>query len=181
MKKVDKKQLLADLEMRVKQQLTTVKVKFQSEDQHILAKPAANGGWSIIQCLAHLNTYGDYYLPRIEKALTHFSGKSVETFTSAWLGTYFIKMMDPSKSAKKYKAANLHLPPAELDGQAVIATFIHQQESLLGYLQLATMVDLNAIKIPISISKLIRLKLGDVLQFMVVHAERHIQQANRNL
>jgi hypothetical protein len=38
-------------------------------------------------------------------------------------------------------------------------------------------VNLRKVKIPISISKIVRLKLGDALLFVVYHNERHMYQA----
>lgn len=181
MKTVNKSELLARLELMVEHHLNEATVKYQQSTMAVLAAPSANGGWSIAQCLAHLNTYGNYYLLKIGEGLRNFSGEPANTFKSSWLGAYFTNMMDPSKSLKKYKAAQIHVPAPVLDADAVVATFIVQQEALLSYLRLASGVDLNAIKIPISIAKLISLNLGDVFQFVVTHNERHIQQANRNL
>lgn len=181
MKTVNKNELLSKMELMVEHHLNEAIVKFQPSTIAILERPSTNGGWSIVQCLAHLNTYGEYYLPKIENGLNNFSGKPSATFKSTWLGNYFINMMDPSKNVKKYKAARLHVPAPVLDAQIVVATFIHQQEVLLRYLKLAAAVDLNAIRIPISITKLISLRLGDVFQFVITHNERHILQAGRNL
>ena len=52
---------------------------------------------------------------------------------------------------------------------------------MLTYLKRAHQTDLNKIKIPVSILKWIKLNLGDVLQFLVAHNERHLLQAKRNL
>ncbi len=181
MKTVNKNELLASLASMVERHLNEATLKFKPNTITVLEAPASNGGWSIVQCLEHLNTYGNYYLPRIEKGLHNFSGQPADTFKSSWLGTYFTNMMDVSKGAKKYRAAHLHVPAPILDAEVVVEAFIRQQQALMGYLRLASNVDLNAIKIPISIAKLINLKLGDVLQFMVMHNERHMQQASRNL
>lgn len=78
------------------------------------------------------------------------------------------------------KALKGHIPATQLNSYAVVAEFIQQQEKLLIYLRQARKADLD-IRIPITITKLIRLKLGDVFQFLIMHDERHIQQANRNL
>jgi hypothetical protein len=40
-------------------------------------------------------------------------------------------------------------------------------------------VDIGAIRIPISISPLIRLKLGDTFHFLVAHQLRHLEQVKR--
>ena len=182
METVNTKHLLETLENRVESHLEVAVRRFQNLSEQALLQPAANGGWSIAQCLQHLNSYGDFYLPQIEKGLEKFSNRLPKnTFKSSWLGHYFIQMMEPATGKKKYKAFKGHIPAAELDAYAVVATFIQQQEKLLNFLKKAEKVDLNAVRIPISITRLIKLKLGDVFQFIIAHNERHIQQAMRNV
>lgn len=181
MKTVDSLSLIHSLETRVEASIHIAVYTFQNLDESILLEPSATRGWSIAQCLEHLNTYGDFYLPHIQARL----GKQVtanhkKSFTSSWIGNYFIQMMLPN-TGKKYRAFKKHIPKFNLDAYAVIARFIHQQELLLSYLQIAKDRDLNSIRIPISISPIITLKLGDVFQFMVAHNERHLEQAKRNL
>ncbi len=45
----------------------------------------------------------------------------------------------------------------------------------------AEKVNLRKVRIPISISQIIRLRLGDALLFVVYHNERHVQQALNTL
>lgn len=181
MKPVDSLNLLQDLEQRVETSITIAVTMFQNSYASTLLKPSNIGAWSIAQCLDHLNSYGDFYLPHIKKALNENNKQAFSSsFKSSWLGTYFTNMMRPH-SGKKYKAFKKHVPKQELDAAAVVAEFIHQQELLLSYLEMAKQNDLNTIKIPISISPFIKLKLGDVFQFIIAHNERHIEQAKRNL
>ena len=66
-------------------------------------------------------------------------------------------------------------------GAAVVAEFIEQQEQWLSLMaEITSVVQLNA-RVPISISPLVRLKLGDVFGFVIAHNARHIQQADRVL
>lgn len=181
MKTVKKHQLIQALENRVEKHLREAITHFQNMNEAILLKPAVNGGWSIAQCLDHLNGYGDYYLPQIEKGLKSFKDIPSPIFKSSWLGNYFTKMMEPETGTKKIKAFKKHIPSANLDAHAVVAEFIHQQELLLQFLKQAAQTDLNAIRIPISIAKWVRLKLGDTFRFIIAHNERHLQQAKRNL
>lgn len=147
-----------------------------------LNRLSPTGGWSIAQCLDHLNSYGNYYLPvirqKLELSLSDDSGK---VFESGWLGSYFIKMMDPETGKKKYKAFKGHIPETNLDPGRVLHEFLRQQEELKILLLLSADRNLTDIRIPISIGKFIRLKLGDVFQFIIAHNERHIQQAKRNV
>ncbi|WP_461442386.1 hypothetical protein [Maribacter sp.] len=62
-----------------------------------------------------------------------------------------------------------------------IERFVHQQEQLLNLLDKSKEIDLNKPKTAISISKWIKLKLGDTLRVVVYYNERHIVQANKIL
>jgi hypothetical protein len=182
MKPVNKHQLLDSLERKVEQHLQEAVKGFQNLSEQALNQSATNGGWSIAQCLEHLNSYGRYYLPHIGKELDQQPAKSArESFTSTWFGNYFTRMMDPETGKRKFSAFKGHIPARNLDAHAVVAEFIHQQETLLAYLNWSRQVDLDAIKIPISIAKWLKLKLGDVLQFLIAHNERHVLQAKMNL
>lgn len=169
-------ELISTLESQVEKHLELAIQTFQNLDAVILLKQPHEAGWSITQCLWHLNSYGHFYLPQINKALESATTKT--SFKSGWLGGYFTNMMGPGK--QKFKAFKDHIPPEQLDAYAVVAEFIEQQEILLGYVRQAHKADLDK-PIPISISRFITLKLGDVFQFVIKHDERHLQQAVRNL
>jgi hypothetical protein len=182
MKPANKYQLLDSLERKVEQHLQEAVREFQNMSEQALNQPATNGGWSIAQCLEHLNSYGHYYLPLIRQGLDRQPANPVPaSFTSTWLGRYFTRMMDPQTGKKKYSAFKGHIPARNLDPHAAVAEFIHQQETLLTYLHQSRQADLDAIRIPISIASWLKLKLGDVLQFLIAHNERHVLQAKRNL
>jgi hypothetical protein len=102
-------------------------------------------------------------------------------FTGTWMGAYFTQMMDPETGKRKFKAFKGHIPPSNLNSAAVVSEFIRQQEELLYLLRESISKDLDAIRIPVSIVPFIRMKIGDVFQFLVAHDERHMQQAKRNL
>lgn len=59
----------------------------------------------------------------------------------------------------------------------VLDEFITQQKQIIALLNDAEQVDLNKTKTGISISGLVRLKLGNTLRFVVYHNLRHIEQA----
>jgi len=172
--------LIDALEDQVENHIQDAVRIFQNLSTEELLRPAIDGGWSIAQCLWHLNSYGDYYLPRIESGLLKKYPRH-STFKSTWLGSYFTRIMKPGSNMKKYKAFKNHIPPADMDAGKVVAEFIHQQEIMLKYLIQARETDLNRIRIPISILNWVKLKLGDVFQFIIAHDERHLQQAKRNL
>ncbi|WP_207496411.1 DinB family protein [Aridibaculum aurantiacum] len=149
----------------------------------LLQQPAA-GKWSAAQCLEHLNSYGRYYLPAIEKAIEASKAKGqngTKSFSSGWLGNYFTNMMKPTHKMKKMASPKDHAPKADLDAAKVVGDFIDQQERLLLLLEEAQHIDMNKATVAISIAKFIKLKLGDVFMFLVAHNERHIVQAEKAL
>jgi uncharacterized damage-inducible protein DinB len=180
MKKIETNTLLNELEAQIESHLQTAIGTFQNLAENVLQKPAANGGWSIAQCLWHINSYGHYYLPQIEKALTSQKGSS-PYFSGTWLGSYFTKLMKPGESMKKLKAFKNHAPPTNPTGSNEVAEFIKQQEQLLHLLRRAHQADLTRTRIPISISRWVKLRLGDVFQFYIAHQDRHMVQALKNL
>jgi len=178
MKPVEKSRLLDLLEARVNDHIQSAVEVFQNMHSDLLLEPAEGGGWSIAQCLEHLNRYGDYYIPFIRQGLGR-QNRCVTggVFKSSLIGGWFTRMMDPDTGKKKMKAFKDYKPGRELDAHAVVAEFIRQQEVLLTCLQWARKADLNKPRIPVSILPWLTLKLGDVLQFVIAHNERHMRQA----
>jgi len=149
------------------------------------ADKATPDKWSANQCLQHLNSYGNYYLPAIKKAFEVAKQKNAVAnaiFKSGWLGNYFTNLMQPKADGslpKKMQSPKNHQPQNNTESHFVIAEFIEQQEQLLQLLEQAKEVDLNSIKVPISIAPFIKLKLGDVFMFLVAHNQRHVLQAEK--
>lgn len=161
--------------------------EWQMLPHHKFAGKPAPEKWSANQCLMHLNSYGRYYLPQIEKAINEAikqQQQPASQFKAGWLGNYFTEMMltkTDGQPAKKMSSPKDHSPQTNEDSYPVIAEFIEQQEKLLTLLQKAKSIDLNKTRIPISIAKFIKLKLGDTFLFLIAHTHRHILQAERAL
>lgn len=135
--------------------------------------------WSILECLEHLNLYGDFYLPQIENKIENSTTKNDLEFKSGILGNYFAKSMLPKEKLNKMKTFKDKNPlNANLD-KTVIDKFINQQIKLLDLLNQSRNVSLNKVKIQTSISSFIRLKLGDTFQFFINHIMRHLNQIDR--
>lgn len=153
----------------------------QALPNNILTKRPAPTAWNILECLEHLNIYGNYYLPEIEQAMAKSHTAAAETFKSGWLGNYFAQSMLPKDKPGKMKALKSMNPIHRTVDSSVIDTFIQQQYGLLELLELSRYKNLNAIKIRISIARLIKIRLGDTFRFLINHNIRHIEQAGRIL
>lgn len=178
-------QLIAKLQLQTESLLSIAVQQWQMLKPATFKQQPAPGSWSAMQCLGHLNMYGDYYLPAIEKAITEVKQQNKQIpsiFKPGWLGNYFTNLMLPDEkgiAARKMKAPKNYTTPNEGDSDYTIAKFIDQQERMLALLEAAKQVDLNSIRIPVSIAKFIKLKLGDVFMFLIAHNLRHIKQAER--
>jgi DinB superfamily len=177
-------QLLTELETQVEHLLTKSIGEWQLVPHTQFAFKSSASSWSANECLQHVNSYGRYYLPAMQKAIDKAATGSTENFHAGWLGNYFTKMMMPKENgslATKMKSPKDHAPTNILESHQVIAEFIDQQEILLKLLRQSKNLDLHKAKVGISIAPFIKLKLGDVFMFLIAHLIRHGQQADRAL
>ncbi len=173
----DSTQLLNELENAVKDIIHIVQTDFATYSPRELNWKPTPEKWSVSECLEHLNMYSRYYNPAIEKAIqekSHFV--SVKDFKSAWIGNFAVKSVHPGhtkkqKTLKRLNPIHSELPPT------VLEDFLTHQQKLQDIISKSRSVNLNKIKIPAEVAKLLKLRLGDCLRFVVVHEQRHIQQA----
>jgi hypothetical protein len=117
--------------------------------------------WSILECVEHLNRYGDFYIPELTTKISNATHKPSEVFESNWIGTYFSKSVSYSENLNKMSTFKSMNP---LNSKLTIETlhkFTHQQHQIIALLNNAKSVNLDKTKTAISISKLIKLRLGD--------------------
>ena len=138
-------------------------------------RPSPNS-WTILECLEHLNLYGEFYLPQIERKIRTSTTKSELDFEPGFLGNYFAQSILPTKNSKKIKTFKVNNPIHQKIDKSAIEKFITQQNQLIDFLQDSRAVSLNKVKITTSISSLINLKLGDTFLFLTNHIERHLNQ-----
>lgn len=137
--------------------------------------------WNVLECLEHLNLYGNFYLPEIEKSIHASKTQSNQEFKSGWLGNYFAQSMLPKVKLNKMKTFKEMNPLNRHVGREQLEVFIVQQTKLLVLLQQSRKVDLSRVETGISISKFVRFRLGDTFRFIIYHQVRHIKQANEVL
>jgi DinB superfamily len=178
MKKTNSQKLIAVLEEDVRKIiLQTSRLKNEPAEK-LLYQPAP-GKWSIVKVLEHLNIYSRHYINAVEKKLHHHETESSQFFYPGLLGNYFTGLMKPginNSIYKKMKAPKNAIPSENPDVTATIEEFNSHQYHLLKLLQIAASANLNSIKIPTSLSSLLKLKLGDTFRFFIAHEQRHFIQ-----
>lgn len=176
--KTTSKDLLGELRALTVQNLEQAKRLSQMTFEELNSRPSPRS-WSALECLEHLNFYGKFYLPEIEKKIAEKKYPSEEIFKSGWLGNYFAQSMLPGEKMKKIKTLKSQDPLGKVLGKEVIKEFMDQQEKMLELLSRASEVSLTRTRTAISIAKFVKLRLGDILRLNIYHNQRHLLQAER--
>ena len=171
--------LISELEDHVKRHRERA-LELRAMPKQALVNSPKPGAWCALECIEHLNRYGRFYLPEIKKRLgERRSASANSSFRSTWLGEYFAQSVkDKPKLNTMNTFANMNPSGSTLTVEA-IDEFIEQQDALLVILQQCLLTDLVKTRTSISISKWIRLRLGDTLRVVIYHNDRHIAQAFR--
>jgi len=125
--------------------------------------------WSVLECIEHLNLYGDFYNPEIRKNIETSHSKPSERFKSGIIGNYFVNTMLPKNKLNKMKTFKDKNPLGSSLNINVIDRFISQQKEFLELIEKSKNINFAKTKTAISMSKLIKLKLGDTFRFILAH------------
>jgi hypothetical protein len=182
MKSIDKNQLLDRLENETRQIVLQTNYLLQQDPEFLLRQPGP-GRWSVAQVIEHLNSYGRYYLPLLQQALEKARPSTRAEYKPGWLGDYFTNMMLPKDGAVKnsMKAFKNHRPSPDIDSKKTLDEFLQQEQWLLQLLAKSRNADIARIRIPVSIARMIQLKAGDTLRFIIAHHQRHFVQIENTL
>jgi hypothetical protein len=178
--KVLTEKLISELEQSTRQNIDFAEKILLKTDKEINYR-ASQDSWSVLECLQHLNLYGRFYVPEISQKIAQSQTKAKEIFVPGLLGNYFVNMMIPKENLNRMKTFKSMNPIHSTLNKGVLHEFIAQQNQLMSLLNESKNVDLNKVKTGISISRLIKLKLGDTLRFVIYHNLRHIEQAKKIL
>lgn len=145
-------------------------------------KPSADR-WSIAQCLDHLITTNKGYLPIIESVRR---GTKKTTFWErlpvlpGLAGKLLIKSLDPA-SVRKIKAPKKFEPAQSAISASIIDDFVAQQDQVIEGMNSTSHLDLEKIVItsPAVPTPIVTYSLMDAYRIIVVHEQRHLQQAKR--
>ncbi len=175
--------LLEEVRTITQNNLEVLKKKFMHLSNEQKNWKPSEHAWNVQEIFAHLNHYATFYheafLNRINK--TRFT-EPKELYQSSPLGRSAWKSMKLGNARnvkRKFKAARNYNPTIEtsLLHDNDIQMFENGQKNLLEIIDKANTVNIRKVKVPISMSKIIKLRLGDALLFVVYHNERHMQQA----
>lgn len=176
--KIQQQQLISDLRQMTEETLNRFE-KFQELEIETLNWRESEDKWSILECFEHLNLYGEFYIPECKKRIQTklISSTKTEQFRSGLLGNYFAKLMLPSIKLKKIESPKDKNPIFSNLDKSVLEKFRDQQHEILKLLSISDGLNLTKIKTSISLSNLIKLRLGDTYRVVIYHNFRHLIQA----
>jgi len=183
MAKFKSEELLNSLQQDVRRLIEAAEFLKQA-DKSKLVYQLNKEKWSVVQALEHLNGYGRFYLPAIEKALAENTDTHSAWFSSGYWGEKFTKSVTPTnvyEIKQKTKTMQKFSFPNSLNVETVVNEFLAQQQTYLRLLEEAKKRDLNVNHVPVTFSKLVKLRLGDAFRFLVAHEQRHMIQARNTL
>ncbi|GAA4379180.1 DinB family protein [Hymenobacter koreensis] len=172
--------LLQNLQAAVRRLQTVVETELKPLSSEVLNAKARPESWSVLECLEHLNRYSRYYNPAFAQALQPARQPVSEAaeVRYSWLGRKSLDIVRPGngKASKTVKHMN---PAGSRLSRGVLDEFLQHQQELLTLLANAQAADLNQKAVPVEFFKLLKLRTGEALEFVVLHEERHMQQAQR--
>lgn len=89
--------------------------------------------------------------------------------------------MLPKEKLNKIKTFKDKNPVGSKLNKSTIERFVLQQKKILNLLSESRKIDLNRTKTAISISRLIKLKIGNTFRVVIYHNERHLVQVENVL
>lgn len=143
-------------------------------------KPATDR-WSVAQCFDHLVSANRGYFPIVESIIKGEKKSTlwerVPLFPTIW-GKLLIKSLDPS-STRKLKAPKRFEPKQSEVSGSIIEDFVRQQSAVIELMKATEHLDLDKIVITSPAASAITYSLMDSYRIIVVHEQRHFQQAKR--
>jgi hypothetical protein len=147
-------------------------------DEQFMWRPTPDG-WSIAECLDHLNATARVYLPSLDEGISEAIRRGVYgegPFKYNWLGRLSVKFSD---TRVRLKAPDDVKPAEGRTRREILAAFHAYQVQFIDRLRQANGVDLARARVRMPTNSWLRIPLGSGFALMIAHAKRHLLQAKR--
>jgi len=140
------------------------------------------GAWSVCECLDHLNRVGgklveafDEGLERAHREGLYGRGRNRYGFLERWFAREASAVSPPRH--KRVRTFQVYEPRAGQSVVNVLADYHILQTNLVERVEAANGIDIARLKIRSPATRWVRLSLGQWLQLVAGHQERHLEQA----
>jgi hypothetical protein len=135
------------------------------------------GKWSIGQCLEHLRSANDVYLPAIRSSLRAASRSSVSKILVPWPSRWFIRnYIAPNPGGARAQAPKALTPTSEISG-GILKDFLASNARARELVLIAAAYDVNRIRFRNPLVPFLRFTVGTGLEIVSKHESRHLFQA----
>jgi DinB superfamily len=136
--------------------------------------------WSVAQCFDHLITVNKGYFRAIDSVLAGQKRTLWESMPilPGLMGKMVIKAVQPT-STRKFKARkNFEAAQSDISG-SIVNDFVDHQAEVIGKMKATQHLDLEKFVITSPVAAVMTYSLMDAYRIIVIHEERHFQQAKR--
>jgi len=138
-------------------------------------------GWSVAQCIDHLNVTARLYLPQLDEGIANAirQGRYGEgPFSYWWIARLFVKCLGPAPRFRIKTPAAFEPPPGRTRRE-IMAAFRAYQVQFVDRLRQANGLDLARAHVRSPAAAWLIMPLGIGFAAMIAHEERHLWQARR--
>lgn len=142
-----------------------------------------SGGWSVAQCIDHLNVTARVYLPKLDEGIANAIRRGLYgegPFRYNWIGRLFVKTVEPPLLFR-VKAPAAFQPSPSRKRPETLAAFRAYQVQFIDRLRQANGLDLSRARVQSPAASYLRIPLGSGFRVMVGHERRHLLQARKVL
>ncbi|MCR5888764.1 DinB family protein [Hymenobacter sp. J193] len=177
-------EFLDQLEKSIRRAQEVNNARFRQLDIQELNRRPHPGKWSVGQCLEHLNIMGGHYLPdmmRRVRLARQRGSRPAEQVKHGYFGSKLVEAMRTPASEKPLQTPQQFAPSGSRLPRTVVEVFGRQLDELLRIIAVAREINANRVRIPNPVFPLLRIRLTDQLEALVLHLDRHLLQAEQVL
>lgn len=179
-------ELLNRLESDLLQLQATMRTDFFEKSAETLLRRPHPDAWSALDCFAHLNGELECYLLRLERAQHKAKARRwmpTEDVQSNWTGRRAIQSVDVQTGTWKAHRAHKTLNPLKTRPvrENEVKILLINLEVLIRLVRQSHEIDLNRPKIRPQYWSLAHFYMGDLLEYLTRHIQRHVLQAERSM
>lgn len=145
-----------------------------------LTRQPLSGGWSIQECLVHLNVTGELYLEKLEPIIdaANAEGKrGINPLRYGLLAGLFIRAQEPP--VRWRMSSPRAFRPVFTQDASALPTFLDLQARMRDLLLRAEGLSVNKLMITSPESKWLKMSATEAFGLLLAHERRHLWQARR--
>ena len=158
------------------------KKKFLHLSSEELNRKPNPDSWSVAECFKHLIFTNGLYLKHFNYLVRTESGTGVDSidYKHSFWGKLILYFVNPKTKMKSKTTASFNPSGSKVEAD-VIKKYLEQHDQLTKAISEIKNLDLTRLKMASPINSKIKYNLGDAIRILILHDQRHIQQAEKAL